>query len=77
MAGFDQQAVFTSASRDDEEHLGENHEIIDVHGYKKLFKEFIRQYQTGNFDYKYRLGSGSAKADQKIISKFFNLEEIL
>jgi len=56
MAGFDGQAIYTSGARDaaGDEEAQEGMHIVDLQGYKKSFQEFIRQYQEGNFNYKYR-----------------------
>jgi DNA replication licensing factor MCM5 len=57
MSGFDQHQVFTSVARDpegEEEHDNLDAEAIDLQATKKSFKEFIRQYQEGSFNYKYR-----------------------
>lgn len=52
MSGFDQNQVFVSASRDEEvevENVQINHQQ-----YKKNLKDFLRQFQEGQFGYKYR-----------------------
>ncbi|XP_045537903.1 DNA replication licensing factor mcm5 [Papilio machaon] len=52
MEGFDDPGVFFSDNFGVEEN--ESQDQINLQAVKKKFKEFIRQYQTGNFNYKYR-----------------------
>lgn len=52
MEGFDDPGVFFSDnfSVDDQQ----NDLQVNLQAVKKKFKEFIRQFHTENFDYKYR-----------------------
>lgn len=52
MEGFDDPGVFFSDNFGAEEN--ESQDQINLQAVKKKFKEFIRQYHTGNFNYKYR-----------------------
>ncbi|XP_026314882.1 DNA replication licensing factor Mcm5 [Hyposmocoma kahamanoa] len=52
MEGFDDPGVFFSDNFGVEEN--ESRDQINLQGVKKKFKEFIRQFHTGNFNYKYR-----------------------
>ena len=58
MAGFDHQGVWTSGSRraEEEDNISENgfSSVLDAQTSRKQFKEFLRQFQEGNFSYKYR-----------------------
>ena len=51
MEGLDDGGVFFSDNFGDDVQ-GENQ--INLQGVKKKFKEFVRQFHTENFDYKYR-----------------------
>lgn len=53
MEGFDDAGVFFSDNFAAEE--DSNASNINLQGVKKKFKEFIRQFHEGNFNYKYRL----------------------
>lgn len=52
MEGFDDPGFFFSDnfSVDENQSTGQ----VNLQAVKKKFKEFIRQYHTENFDYKYR-----------------------
>lgn len=50
MAGFDDPGVFYS----DNFNPDNNDTQISMQNVKKKFKEFLRQYHTDNFNYKYR-----------------------
>lgn len=52
MEGFDDPGVFFSDNFGVEE--GESQDQINLQAVKNKFKEFIRQFHTGNFNYKYR-----------------------
>ncbi|XP_075982792.1 minichromosome maintenance 5 [Anticarsia gemmatalis] len=52
MEGFDDPGVFFSDNFGVEEN--ESQDQINLQAVKKKFKEFIRQFHTGNFNYKYR-----------------------
>lgn len=52
MEGFDDPGVFFSDNFGVEEN--ESRDQINLQAVKKKFKEFIRQFHTGNFNYKYR-----------------------
>jgi hypothetical protein len=52
MEGFDDPGVFFSDNFTGEDN--QNDSQINLQGVKKKFKEFIRQYHTENFNYKYR-----------------------
>lgn len=52
MEGFDDPGVFFSDNFGVEEN--ETQDQINLQAVKKKFKEFIRQFHTGNFNYKYR-----------------------
>lgn len=52
MEGFDDPGVFYSDNFNPEQTQGDNQ--VNLLGVKKKFKEFLRQYHTDNFDYKYR-----------------------
>ncbi|KPI92404.1 DNA replication licensing factor Mcm5 [Papilio xuthus] len=52
MEGFDDPGVFFSDNFGVEEN--ESQDQINLQAVKKKFNEFIRQYHTGNFNYKYR-----------------------
>ncbi|XP_045452880.1 DNA replication licensing factor Mcm5 [Melitaea cinxia] len=52
MEGFDDPGVFFSDNFGLDEH--ESQDQINLQAVKKKFKEFIRQFHTGNFNYKYR-----------------------
>lgn len=52
MEGFDDPGVFFSDNFGIEEN--ESQDQINLQAVKKKFKEFIRQFHTGNFNYKYR-----------------------
>lgn len=52
MEGFDDPGVFFSDNFGVEE--SESRDQINLQAVKKKFKEFIRQFHTGNFNYKYR-----------------------
>ena len=58
MAGFDQMGVYVSrglgVEGDDDMSEAGVASVQDAQASKKQFKEFIRQYQEGNFFYKYR-----------------------
>jgi hypothetical protein len=56
MAGFDQEPIFTSGPRDEDEHMDTDGQTttIDAQANRKAFKEFLRLYQEGNYYYKYR-----------------------
>ncbi|KAM3962521.1 minichromosome maintenance 5 [Aphomia sociella] len=52
MEGFDDPGVFFSDNFGVEENESQNQ--INLQAVKKKFKEFIRQFHTGNFNFKYR-----------------------
>lgn len=52
MEGFDDPGVFFSDNFSEVDN--QNDAQINLQGVKKKFKEFIRQYHTDNFNYKYR-----------------------
>lgn len=52
MEGFDDPGVFFSDNFQADENPSDPQ--INLQGVKKKFKEFIRQYHTDNFNYKYR-----------------------
>lgn len=52
MEGFDDPGIFFSDNFGEEQL--ETQDQINLQGVKKKFKEFIRQFHTGNFNYKYR-----------------------
>ncbi|RVE55313.1 hypothetical protein evm_000211 [Chilo suppressalis] len=52
MEGFDDPGVFFSDNFGVEEN--ESQDQVNLQAVKKKFKEFIRQFHTGNFNYKYR-----------------------
>lgn len=52
MEGFDDPGVFFSDNFGVEEN--ESQDQINLQAVKKKFKEFIRQFHTGNFNFKYR-----------------------
>ncbi|CAG9789201.1 unnamed protein product [Diatraea saccharalis] len=52
MEGFDDPGVFFSDNFGVEDN--ESQDQVNLQGVKKKFKEFIRQFHTGNFNYKYR-----------------------
>lgn len=52
MEGFDDPGVFYSDNFNPEHTQGDNQ--VSLLGIKKKFKDFLRQYHTDNFDYKYR-----------------------
>lgn len=52
MEGFDDPGVFFSDNFGIEEN--ESQDQINLQAVKKKFKEFIRQFHTGNFNFKYR-----------------------
>lgn len=54
MEGFDDPGVFFSDNFGVDEN--ESQDQINLQAVKKKFKEFIRQFHTGNFNYKYRYG---------------------
>lgn len=51
MEGFDAQQIFSSGNIFGVPDTNEN---VDLHRIKLQFKEFIRQFHSDNFDYKYR-----------------------
>lgn len=52
MEGFDNPGVFFSDNfAADEQQTGNQ---VNLQGVKKKFKEFVRQFHTDNFNYKYR-----------------------
>ncbi|XP_058799838.1 DNA replication licensing factor Mcm5 [Phymastichus coffea] len=55
MEGFDHGEIYQSVnffSQDDNQ--DENNQATNLKHYKKKFKEFLRQFHEGNFNYKYR-----------------------
>lgn len=52
MEGFDDPGVFFSDNFGVEENESQDH--VNLQAVKKKFKEFMRQFHTGNFNYKYR-----------------------
>ncbi|XP_046971628.1 DNA replication licensing factor Mcm5 [Vanessa cardui] len=52
MEGFDDPGVFFSDNFGVDDH--ESQDQINLQAVKKKFKEFIRQFHTGNFNFKYR-----------------------
>lgn len=52
MEGFDDPGVFFSDNFGVEEN--ESQDQINLQAVKKKFKEFIRQFHSGNFNFKYR-----------------------
>ncbi|KAI8425200.1 hypothetical protein MSG28_007023 [Choristoneura fumiferana] len=52
MEGFDDPGVFFSDNFGVDDN--ESQESVNLQAVKKKFKEFIRQFHTGNFNYKYR-----------------------
>lgn len=57
MEGFDNPGVFFSdnfSGNDDQQQTQ-----VSFQGIKKKFKEFIRQFHTDNFNYKYRYTSST------------------
>lgn len=52
MEGFDDPGIFFSDNFAPEDN--QNEAQINLHGVKKKFKEFIRQFHGENFNYKYR-----------------------
>lgn len=57
MAGFDQQEIFTSGPRDNDDEgmeLGGRGGELDVQKCKTVFKDFLKQFQESNFYFKYR-----------------------
>ncbi|XP_063539296.1 DNA replication licensing factor Mcm5 [Cydia strobilella] len=52
MEGFDDPGVFFSDNFGVEDN--ESQDQVNLQGVKKKFKEFIRQFHVGNFNYKYR-----------------------
>ena len=52
MEGFDDAGMYYSDNLGSEEQVNEN--IVNNLAIKKKFKEFIRQFHEGNFNYKYR-----------------------
>ena len=53
MEGFDDPGIFFSDNFSSEDHHDSNH--VNFQAIKKKFKEFLRQFHEGNFNYKYRL----------------------
>lgn len=53
MEGFDAQQIYSSGNLLGEPETGDK-DRIDLHRIKLQFKEFIRQFHSDNFDYKYR-----------------------
>lgn len=51
MEGFDDRGVFFSDNFSVDENQGDQVNFQEI---KKQFKEFIRQYHTDNFNFKYR-----------------------
>lgn len=55
MEGFDNQQVYFSSSFPTESEHGDNNSAnINLLAVKNKFKDFIRQFHTENFNYKYR-----------------------
>ena len=52
MEGFDDAGIFFSDTIGGEDTLNETQ--INYQSVKRRFKEFIRQFHEGNFNYKYR-----------------------
>lgn len=53
MAGFDEPGIYYSDNFA-EENRENGSQTINLQAVKKKFKEFIRQYHTDNFNFKYR-----------------------
>ena len=51
MEGFDDPGIFFSDNFAVDEPRGN---LLNLQASKKMFKEFIRQFHEGNFNYKYR-----------------------
>lgn len=52
MEGFDDPGVFFSDNFSVDENQGDSQ--TNLQAVKKKFKDFLRQYHTDNFNYKYR-----------------------
>ena len=52
MEGFDDPGIYYSDNFGSEERTNENQ--LNNQAIKKSFKDFIRQFHEGNFNYKYR-----------------------
>ena len=52
MEGFDDPGIFFSDNFSTEDRTDQNQ--INLQAIKKKFKEFLREFHEGNFNYKYR-----------------------
>lgn len=58
MEGFDDPGIFFSDNFSSEDQQDQSQ--INLQAVKKKFKEFLRQFHEGNFNYKYRWGTFSS-----------------
>lgn len=54
MEGFDDPGIFFSDNFSVDDNQQGDLQLVNLQAVKKKFKEFIRQYHTENFNYKYR-----------------------
>ena len=72
MDGFDDPGIYYSDQLGSEETTSET--IVNNLAIKKKFKEFIRQFHEGNFNYKYRYTIKFCHEFLPILSKCFSFQ---